>query len=185
MNQTMEMEINKEFNDYVVLYKTMSKDRTKGFYTVYGKDAIVFAYLLKQKIRYKYLSIAKVVKKMLCFNKKSDEKNKKEKVFTSTCTVPLYKLNEVTSVLNYNHVNYMIVDKIENCSITTKKEFKANKYDECYTKGLRYKRIIPKINSIIAFLRGNSDSGEIMYLIYDIERCIDDFKKREERRKRK
>ena len=40
------------------------------------------------------------------------------------------------------------------------------------------KYFITTEQSINEFLRNNSDSGEIMYLIYDIERCIDDYCKR-------
>lgn len=180
MNQTMEVEINKEFENYIVIYKTMSDDRTKGFYRVYGKNAIVFAYLLKLKIRYKYINVAKVKRKMLSSNKKED--NKKEKVFTSYVSVPLQKFNEIVSVLNYNHANYMIIDKAANYNVMVRKEFKANKYDYYYNKGLHYIRILPKINTIESFLERNSDNGEIMYLIYDIERSINDFKKRNENR---
>ena len=183
MNQTMEAEINKEFENYIVIYKTMSEDRTKGFYRVYGKDAIVFAFLLKLKIRYKYINVAKVKRKMLSSNKEED--NKKEKVFTSYVSVPLHKFNEIVSVLNYNHANYMIIDKAANYNVMVRKEFKANKYDYYYNKGLHYIRILPKINTIESFLERNSDNGEIMYLIYDIERSIDDFKKRNENRNTK
>ena len=87
MNQTMEVEINKEFENYIVIYKTMSDDRTKGFYRVYGKDAIVFAYLLKLKIRYKYINVAKVKRKMLSSNRKEDNKTARSRLYTSVLLV--------------------------------------------------------------------------------------------------
>ena len=89
--------------------------------------------------------------------------------------MPSYRLQEIISVLNYNHINYIIVDKMQNYKITHMKQFKDNKYDFYYQKGLYYKRIIYKMKSINEFLRNNSDTGEIMYLIYDIERCICDI----------
>lgn len=58
------------------------------------------------------------------------------------------------------------------------RQFKDNSYEIYYQKGLYYKRILYKINTINRFLRANSDSGEILYLIYDIERCIDDYRKK-------
>ena len=64
---------------------------------------------------------------------------------------------------------------MQNYKITHMKQFKDNKYDFYYQKGLYYKRIIYKMKSINEFLRNNSGSGEIMYLIYDIERCICDI----------
>ena len=68
--------------------------------------------------------------------------------------------------------------KMQNYKITNMKQFKDNKYDFYYQKGLYYKRILYKVKNINEFLRNNSDTGEIMYLIYDIERCIDDYCKR-------
>ena len=179
MSETIEFEMNKQLKDYVVIVKNMSKDREKCFYDAYGKDALVFGYVMKQKIKYRSFSVSKTLRKMQYFNKENSISTKKEKVFTAYSGMPSYKIQEIVSVFNYNHVNYVIVDKMENYKITHIKQFKDNKYNLYYQKGLYYKRIIYKIKSISEFLKNNSDSGEIMYLIYDIERCIDDYRKRE------
>lgn len=178
MSETVEFEINKQFKNFVVEVKNMSENREKSFYDAYGKDALVFGYIMKQKIRYRNFRVSKTLRKMQCFNKADEEKSKKEKIFTAYSGVPSYRLQEIISVLNYNHINYIIVDKMQNYKITHMKQFKDNKYDFYYQKGLYYKRIIYKMKSINEFLRNNSDTGEIMYLIYDIERCIDDYRKR-------
>lgn len=178
MSETVEFEINKQLKNYVVVVKNMSEDREKCFYDAYGKDALVFGYIMKQKIRYRNFHISKTLRKMQCFNKEDEKKSKKEKIFTAYSGVLSYKLQEIVSVLDYYHINYIIIDKMQNYKITHMKQFKDNKYDFYYQKGLYYKRIIYKMKSINEFLRNNSDSGEIMYLIYDIERCIDDYRKR-------
>ena len=108
MSVTVEFEINKQFKNYIVIIKNMSEDREKSFYDSYGKDAFVFGYVMKQKIFYKNFRIAKVSKKKNNYNK---EKTKVEKVFTSYSGIPSYKLQEMISVLNYNHINYIIIDR--------------------------------------------------------------------------
>lgn len=178
MSETVEFEINKQFKNYIVIVKTMSKDREKGFYDAYGKDALVLGYIMKLKIRYRNFHIAKTFKKIHYFNKDSGEEQKRQKVFTAYSGVPLHKLQEIISVLNYYHINYIIVDKMQNYQITNIGQFKDNNYDKYYQKGLYYKRILNKMKTINEFLKANSDSGEIMYLIYDIERCIADYQKR-------
>mgnify|MGYP000000614829 FL=1 len=178
MSETVEFEINRQLKNYVVIVKNMSEDREKSFYDAYGKDALVFGYIMKQKIRYRMFRVSKTLRKMQCFNEDDEKKSKKEKIFTSYSGVPSYKLQEIVSVLDYYHINYIIIDKMQNYKITHMKQFKDNKYDFYYQKGLYYKRIIYKMKSINEFLRNNSGSGEIMYLIYDIERCIDDYCKR-------
>ena len=57
-------------------------------------------------------------------------------------------------------------------------QFKDNSYENYYQRGLYYKRILYKIKNINRFLKSNANSGEILYLIYDIERCIGDFRKK-------
>ncbi len=178
MSQTVEFEMNKQLKNYIVIVKNMSEDREKSFYDAYGKDALVFGYIMKQKIRYRSFQISKTLRKMKCFNDVCKEKKKKERIFTAYSGVPSYKIQEIISVLNYYHINYIIVDKMQNYKITNMKQFKDNKYDFYYQKGLYYKRILYKVKNINEFLRNNSDTGEIMYLIYDIERCIDDYCKR-------
>lgn len=175
MSVTVEFEINKQFKNYIVIIKNMSEDREKSFYDTYGKDAFVFGYVMKQKIFYKNFRIAKVSKKKNNYNKK---KTKIEKVFTSYSGVPSYKLQEMISVLNYYHINYIIIDKMQNYKVIQIKQFKDNKYEKYYQKGLYYKKILYKMKSINEFLRANSDNGDIMYLIYDIERCINDYYKK-------
>ena len=58
------------------------------------------------------------------------------------------------------------------------RQFKDNNYESYYQKALYYKRILHKIKNINNFLRSHSDSGEILYLIYDIERCMADYQKK-------
>ena len=53
MSETVEFEINKQFKNFVVVVKNMSENREKSFYDAYGKDALVFGYIMKQKIRIK------------------------------------------------------------------------------------------------------------------------------------
>lgn len=178
MSETVEFEINKQFKNYIVIVKTMSKNREKGFYDAYGKDALVFGYVMKLKIRYRNFHISKTLNKRHYSNKDNVTGQKRQRVFTAYSGVPLYKLQEIISVLNYYHINYIIIDKMQNYEITHIKQFNDNKYELYYQKGLYYKRILYKMKSIDEFLRTNSDSGEIMYLIYDIERCIDDYRKR-------
>lgn len=178
MSETVEFEINKQFENYIVIVKTMSKDREKGFFDAYGKDALVLGYIMKLKIRYRNCKVAKTFKKMHYVDKNSKENQKMQRVFTAYSGIPTYKMQEMISVLNYYHVNYIIVDKMNNYQITHIRQFKDNKYEFYYKKGLYYKRIVYKMRMINEFLRANSDSGEILYLIYDIERCIDDYQKR-------
>ena len=178
MSQTIEFEINKQFKNYIVIVKTMSKDKEKSFYDTYGKDALVFGYVMKLKIKYRYFRTAKTFKKMHYSDEDNEVGSKMQRVFTSYSGIPSYKLQEIVSVLNYYHINYIIVDKIQNYKITHVRQFKDNNYDAYYQKGLYYKRILTKIKSINKFLRVNSDSGEIIYLIYDIERCMNDYLKR-------
>ena len=106
------------------------------------------------------------------------DSEKRQKVFTSYSEIPSYKLKEIISVLDYYHINYIIVDKIQNYKVLNMRQFKDNSYENYYQKGLYYKRILYKIKTINIFLRSYSDSGEILYLIYDIERCIDDYRKK-------
>lgn len=176
MSKTVEFEINKQFEKYIVIVKNVSDNREKSFYDTYGKDALVFAYVMKQKIRYRKFNIAKTHIKT--HNNPKEKNLKTEKVFTAYSGIPTSKIQEIISVLNYHHINYIIIDKMQDYKIINIKQFKDNKYDIYYKKGLYYKRIMYKMKNINNFLRTNSDSGEIMYLIYDIERCIDDYKKR-------
>lgn len=184
MSETVEFEIKKKFENYIVIVKTMSKDREKTFFDAYGKDALVLGYIMKLKIRYRNFKVTKTFKKMHYFDKNGKENQKTQRIFTTYCGIPSYKLQEMISVLNYYHVNYIIVDKMQNYEITHIRQFKDNKYEFYYKKGLYYKRIVYKMKTIDEFLRANSDSGEILYLIYDIERCIDDYQKRNRKLKK-
>ena len=175
MSETAEFEIKNQFKNYLVIVKTMSNDREKSFYSAYGKDALIFGYIMKSKIIYRNFYVAKTFKKLHYFDRDSE---KRQKVFTSYSEIPSYKLKEIISVLDYYHINYIIVDKIQNYKVLNMRQFKDNSYENYYQKGLYYKRILYKIKTINIFLRSYSDSGEILYLIYDIERCIDDYRKK-------
>ena len=175
MSETVEFEIKNQFKNYLVIVKTMSNDREKSFYSAYGKDALIFGYIMKSKIIYRNFYVAKTFKKLHYFDRDSE---KRQKVFTSYSEIPSYKLKEIISVLDYYHINYIIVDKIQNYEVLNMKQFKDNSYENYYQKGLYYKRILYKIKTINIFLRSYSDSGKILYLIYDIERCIDDYRKK-------
>ena len=175
MSETVEFEIKNQFKNYLVIVKTMSNDREKSFYSAYGKDALIFGYIMKSKIIYRNFYVAKTFKKLHYFDRDSE---KRQKVFTSYSEIPSYKLKEIISVLDYYHINYIIVDKIQNYKVLNMRQFKDNSYENYYKKGLYYKRILYKIKTINIFLRSYSDSGEILYLIYDIERCIDDYRKK-------
>lgn len=175
MSETVEFEIKNQFKNYLVIVKTMSNDREKSFYSAYGKDALIFGYIIKSKIIYRNFYVAKTFKKLHYFDRDSE---KRQKVFTSYSEIPSYKLKEIISVLDYYHINYIIVDKIQNYKVLNMRQFKDNSYENYYQKGLYYKRILYKIKTINIFLRSYSDSGEILYLIYDIERCIDDYRKK-------
>lgn len=175
MSETVEFEIKNQFKNYLVIVKTMSNDREKSFYSAYGKDALIFGYIMKSKIIYRNFYVAKTFKKLHYFDRDSE---KRQKVFTSYSEIPSYKLKEIISVLDYYHINYIIVDKIQNYKVLNMRQFKDNSYENYYQKGLYYKRILYKIKTINIFLRSYSDSGEILYLIYDIERCIDDYRKK-------
>lgn len=177
MSETVEFEIKKQFKNYLVIVKTMSNNREKSFYDVYGKDALIFGYVMKAKISYRNFKIAKTFKKLHYFDKNAGTGQKRQKVFTAYSGLPAYKLQEIISVLDYYHINYIIVDKMQNYQITSIGQFKDNNYERYYQKGLYYKRILYKIKNINRYLRANSDNGEILYLIYDIERCIDDYQK--------
>ena len=111
MSETIEFEIKKQFNNYLIIVKTMSNDREESFYNAYGKDALVFGYVMKSKIKYRNFQVAKTFKKLHYFDKKSQ---KKQKIFTSYSGIPSYKLKEIISVLDYYHINYIIVDKTQN-----------------------------------------------------------------------
>ena len=178
MSETVEFEIKKQFKNFLVIVKTMSSDREKSFYIAYGKDALVFGYVMKSKIRFRNFRVAKMFKKLHYFDKKAGEGQKRQNVFTAYSEVSSDKLQEIINVLDYYHINYTIVDKMQNYEITHMRQFKDNNYESYYQKGLNYKRILYKMKNINRFLRANSDSGEILYLIYDIERCIDDYRKR-------
>lgn len=175
MSETVEFEIKNQFKNYLVIVKTMSNDREKSFYSAYGKDALIFGYIMKSKIIYRNFYVAKTFKKLHYFDRDSE---KRQKVFTSYSEIPSYKLKEIISVLDYYHINYIIVDKIQNYKVLNMRQFKDNSYENYYQKGLYYKRILYKIKTINIFLRSYFDSGEILYLIYDIERCIDDYRKK-------
>lgn len=175
MSETVEFEIKNQFKNYLVIVKTMSNDREKSFYSAYGKDALIFGYIMKSKIIYRNFYVAKTFKKLHYFDRDSE---KRQKVFTSYSEIPSYKLKEIISVLDYYHINYIIVDKIQNYKVLNMRQFKDNSYENYYQKGLYYKRILYKIKTINIFLRSYSESGEILYLIYDIERCIDDYRKK-------
>ena len=182
MSETIEFEIKKQFNNYLIVVKTMSNDKEESFYNAYGKDALVFGYVMKSKIKYRNFQVAKKFKKLHYFDKKSQ---KKQKIFTSYSGIPSYKLKEIVSVLDYCHINYIIVDKTQNYNIISIRQFEDNRYESYYQQSVYYKRILYKIKTINRFLRANSDSGEILYLIYDIERCIDDYRKKYKNLKRK
>ena len=175
MSETVEFEIKNQFKNYLVIVKTMSNDREKSFYSAYGKDALIFGYIMKSKIIYRNFYVAKTFKKLHYFDRDSE---KRQKVFTSYSEIPSYKLKEIISVMDYYHINYIIVDKIQNYKVLNMRQFKDNSYENYYQKGLYYKRILYKIKTINIFLRSYSESGEILYLIYDIERCIDDYRKK-------
>ena len=175
MSETVEFEIKNQFKNYLVIVKTMSNDREKSFYSAYGKDALIFGYIMKSKIIYRNFYVAKTFKKLHYFDRDSE---KRQKVFTSYSEIPSYKLKEIISVLDYYHINYIIVDKIQNYKVLNMRQFKDNSYENYYQKGLYYKRILYKIKTINIFLRSYSESGEILYIIYDIERCIDDYRKK-------
>lgn len=149
-----------------------------NFYNVYGKDALVLSYVMKAQIRYSNFHISKTFKKLHYFDKKAGEGQKRQKVFTAYSGIPAYKLKEIISALEYYHINYIIVDKMQNYQIIHMAQFKDNNYGNYYQKGLYYKRILYKIKNINSFLKSNANSGEILYLIYDIERCIGDFRKK-------
>ena len=178
MPETVEFEIKKQFKNYLIIVKTMSDDREKSFYNAYGKDALVLGYVMKLKIKYRNFQISKTFKKLHYFNESAGEEQKKQNVFTSYSRIPSYKLQEIINVLDYYHINYIIIDKMQNYEITRMRQFKDNNYEIYYQRGLYYKRILHKIKNINKFLRSNSDSGEILYLIYDIERCMADYQKK-------
>lgn len=178
MSETVEFEMKKQFENYIIIVKNMSEDKETGFYDAYGDDALVFGYIMKQKIKYRNFRTAKIFKKMHYSDKSNEKKQKLQKVFTAYSGVPLNKLQEMIGILDYYHVNYIVVDKMQNYQVTHINQFKDNKYNIYYQKGLYYNRIMRKVKNINEFLKTNSDSGEIMYLIYDIERCIDDYRKR-------
>lgn len=178
MSETVEFEIKRQFKNYLVIVKTMSNDREQSFYNAYGKDALICGYVMKSKIGYRNFRVAKTFKKLHYFNESAGEEQKKQNVFTSYSRIPSYKLQEIINVLDYYHINYIIVDKAQNYQITRMRQFKDNNYEIYYQKGLYHKRILYKMKNINRFLRANSNRGEILYLIYDIERCIDDYKKK-------
>ena len=174
MSETVEFEIKNQFKNYLVIVKTMSNDREKSFYSAYGKDALIFGYIMKSKIIYRNFYVAKTFKKLHYFDRDSE---KRQKVFTSYSEIPSYKLKEIISVLDYYHINYIIVDKIQNYKVLNMRQFKDNSYENYYQKGLYYKRILYKIKTINIFLKSYPYRREILYLIYDIVRCIDDYLK--------
>ena len=178
MPETVEFEIKKQFKNYLIVVKTMSDDREKSFYNAYGKDALVLGYVMKLKIKYRNFQISKTFKKLHYFDKNTGAKEKRQSIFTSYSGVSSDKLQEIINVLDYYHINYIIIDKMQNYEITRMRQFKDNNYEIYYQKGLYYKRILHKIKNINKFLRSNSDSGEILYLIYDIERCMADYQKK-------
>lgn len=108
MSETVEFEIKNQFYNYLVIVKTISNDREESFYKAFGKDALVFGYVMKSKIRYRNFHVAKTFKKLHYFDRNAE---KKQKVFTSYSGIPSYKLKEIVSVLEYYHINYIIVDK--------------------------------------------------------------------------
>ena len=114
MSETVEFEIKNQFKNYLVIVKTMSNDREKSFYSAYGKDALIFGYIMKSKIIYRNFYVAKTFKKLHYFDRDSE---KRQKVFTSYSEIPSYKLKEIISVLDYYHINYIIVDKIQNYKV--------------------------------------------------------------------
>ena len=77
MSETVEFEIKKQFKNFLVIVKTMSSDREKSFYIAYGKDALVFGYVMKSKIRYRNFRVAKMFKKLHYFDKKAGEGQKR------------------------------------------------------------------------------------------------------------
>ena len=178
MSETVEFEIKKQFINYLIIVKTMSNDREECLYNAYGKDALVLSYVMKAQIRYRNFHISKTFKKLHYFDKKAGEGQKRQKVFTAYSGIPAYKLKEIISALEYYHINYIIVDKMQNYQIIHMEQFKDNSYENYYQRGLYYKRILYKIKNINRFLKSNANSGEILYLIYDIERCIGDFRKK-------
>lgn len=178
MPETVEFAIKKQFKNYLIIVKTMSDDREKSFYNAYGKDALVLGYVMKLKIKYRNFQISKTFKKLHYFDKNASAKEKRQSIFTSYSGVSSDKLQEIINVLDYYHINYIIIDKMQNYEITRMRQFKDNNYEIYYQRGLYYKRILHKIKNINKFLRSNSDSGEILYLIYDIERCMADYQKK-------
>ena len=145
MSETVEFEIKKQFKNYLVIVKTMSNDREKSLYDAYGKDALVFGYVMKSKIRYRNFHVVKTFKKLHYFDKNTGEGQKRQNVFTAYSGVPSYKLQEIISMLDYYHINYIIVDKRQNYHITHIRHLKDNSYESYYQKGLYYKRILYKI----------------------------------------
>lgn len=92
MSETVEFEINKQFKNFVVVVKNMSENREKSFYDAYGKDALVFGYIMKQKIRYRNFRVSKTLRKMQCFNE-DDEKNRR-------------KRKSLRPTVAYHHINF-------------------------------------------------------------------------------
>ena len=116
MSETVEFEIKNQFKNYLVIVKTMSNDREKSFYSAYGKDALIFGYIMKSKIIYRNFYVAKTFKKLHYFDRDSE---KRQKVFTSYSEIPSYKLKEIISVLDYYHINYIIAVSYTHLTLPT------------------------------------------------------------------
>lgn len=92
MSETVEFEINRQLKNYVVIVKNMSEDREKSFYDAYGKDALVFGYIMKQKIRYRMFRVSKTLRKMQASTKMMKKNRRKRKSLRPTVA--------------YHHINF-------------------------------------------------------------------------------
>ena len=138
---TIVKEIKAVHPEYVALTKR------GGFYSAYGKDAIIIAGLFSYKVV--------------------------EKENMPTCSFPTKSLSKVIARLEREKINYLLVDSSDNFRIDSKENYKnLNNYTKQYKKVHENVRNAMRIDKINEFLSKNASSKEIKNIITRIEEMI-------------
>lgn len=116
-----------------------------NFYNVYSKDAYIFSYLFKYKL-------------------KEMEEGIKSTGF------PLSSLKRIIATLENKSINYMIIDRRNNYEIDDKFEVgNLNKYNEVYNKAKKQYNANERIEKISQYLYENIDSTEVQEILKRLE----------------
>ena len=124
-----------------------------SFYSVYGKDAYLFSYLFRYKI--------------------------KEKEYIPICSFPVSSLSKIENILEKHKVNYIVVDKRRNYEEEQKVINKQdNNYERVLAKANESVTFMLRIQRIYDMLLEERDNHNIDKKLKEIEKVLNSDERR-------